>query len=83
MAEDAVQCDATVAAYAKGSDQQVALARFTVTPPELSLEPVPMEHAVLPPLFSLLKIVNVTIIQDDPTTQALLVDNVHGFLSTS
>ena len=77
------RCTITVAGFAKGSDQEVALASFTFTPPLVEVAPVPMEHAVLPSTFSLLKIVNVTIIQDDPTTEALVVDNVHGFLSTS
>lgn len=82
-ATTAVQCTITVAGFATGSDQEVALASFTFTPPSVAVAPVPMEHAVLPLTFLAPKIVNVTIVQDDPLTQALLIDNVHGFLSTS
>ena len=53
--------------------------RLPVSP----VTPVAMTHAVLPDTFLSLKIVNVTVIHDDPLTEALLLDNVHGFLSTS
>ena len=59
------------------------MASFTFMPPVSPVAPVAMTHAELPDTFSSLKIVSVTIIQDDPLTEALLLDNVHGVLSTS
>ena len=47
----AVQCTITVAGFAKGSDQEVAVASFTFTPPVSPVTPVAMEHAELPDSF--------------------------------
>ena len=82
-ASAAVLCTITIAGFATGLDQEVALASSTFTPLLLAVAPVPMEHAVLSATLLGQKIVNVTNVQDDPLTQALLVDTIHGFWSTS
>ena len=43
-------------------------------------EAVPMIHAVLPTTFQGLGIKNVTIIQDNPVTEALLLDSFGYYL---
>lgn len=83
VASTTVQCTVTVAAFAEGSDEEVALASFIFTPPSLAVAPMLMEYAVLPLKFLAPNVVHVTIVQDTPLTQALLVDNVHGFLFSS
>ena len=40
----------------------------------------PMIHAVLPSTFLNSKIVNATVIQDDPTLEALLIDTISYYL---
>lgn len=82
-ASAAVPCTITVAGFATILDQEVTLASFTFTPLLLAVAPVQTEHAALPATLLGQKIVNVTNMQDDPLTQALLVDTIHGFWSTS
>lgn len=77
----ALQCTITVAAFESSSDEEVALASFTFTPPAVSVTTVPMIEAVLPSTFLLPGIEIVTIIQDDPTTEALLVDSISYYLT--
>ena len=67
----ATQCTVTVAGFR--NDKEVAVASFTFTPPAGELE-VPMIQAVLDGEFVQLQ--NVTIIQDDPTLEALNLDDV-------
>lgn len=83
VASAAIQCGITVAGFTTGSDQEAALADFTYTPAAVAIAPAAMEHAVLPPAFLAPNIDRITIVQDDPTIEALLIDNVHGLLSTS
>ena len=59
------------------------MASFAFTPPAVSVTPVPMGHAVSPTTLLTQMMVNVTIVQNDLMTQALLLDDVHGFLSSS
>ena len=47
-----------------------------------SLTLVPMVHAVLPSFFNTTGIVNVTIVQNDPVTQVLLLDSITYFLKS-
>lgn len=69
----AAQCTIFVNGFAAGSNQEVATADFTFTPPTVSVASVPMIHAVLPSSFTSQKIVNVTVVQDNPLTEALLI----------
>ena len=54
------------------------MATFTFSP-TITLGGVPMEHAVLPDTFK--GLVNVTIIETDPATTGLEVDNLRYTLS--
>ncbi|CAD6590186.1 MAG: hypothetical protein ASARMPRED_004606 [Alectoria sarmentosa] len=81
VANLATQCSVTVAAYQSPSDKQVAVAVFEFTPPAVSVSSVPMIQASLPSEFLLSGIKNITIVQDDPTTEALLVDSITYYLS--
>ena len=76
----ASQCTITLAGFVRNTDQEVALASFTFTPPESPVAPVPMIHAVLPPSFQQ-SLFNVTITQSS-ALDAVLFDNLHYFLST-
>ena len=69
-----VQCTITVAGFMKGSNKEIAVASYTFTPPLNVVGQVPMVKAVLPSTF--IKVYNVTMIQDSPTTQALGLDNL-------
>ena len=68
----AAQCTITVAGFKKGSNQEVALASYTFTPPLDPVDPVPMFHAVLPDAFHQ-PLYNITVIQND-TLLKLFVD---------
>ena len=67
----ATQCTVTVAGFR--DNQEVADASFTFSPPAGDLA-VPMTQAVMPGSFVQLQ--NVTIIQDNPTLEALNLDDV-------
>lgn len=73
VAGEAVQCTIFVNGFAAGSDQEVATADFTFTPPTVSVASAPMIHAVLPSSFTSQKIVNVTVVQDNSLTETLLI----------
>lgn len=75
----ATECTTTVAGYS-ATNEQVALAVLTFTPPVDPLTPVPMIHAVLEAEF-LLPLHNVTFVQSN-TLAALKVDNLHYEVST-
>ena len=73
-ATQATQCTVTVAGFVKNQGQEVAVASFTFTPPVSPVGPVPMQHAVLPDSFWR-DLVNITLIQTEPTTTVLLFDS--------
>ena len=60
----AAQCTITVAGFKKGSNQEVALASYTFTPPLDPVDLVPMLHAVLPDSFHQ-PLYNITVIMND------------------
>ena len=64
----------------KKSNKEVAVASFTFTPPTNVLKAVPMIQAVLPSGFA--NVYNVTLIQTNPTVNALVVDSVGYTAST-
>ena len=68
----ATQCTISVAGF-KGV-KEVVVASFTFTPPAVSVEAVAMIEAVLPAGFQ--GVQNVTVVQEDPAVQALIVDSV-------
>ena len=69
-ADTAVQCTISVAGFRNG--QEVAVASFTFSP-TLGVLAVPMIEAELPSTFTTLQ--NATIMQENPTLQALVADN--------
>lgn len=69
----ATQCSISVAGF-DGKGQEVAVSDFTFSPPAVSVEPVPMIEAVLSADFE--GVQSVTIEQEDPTLQSLIVDSV-------
>lgn len=76
---DFTRCTVTVAGFL-ATNEEVALASFTFTPPVDPVTPVPMIHAVLEAEF-LLPLYNVTFVQSN-TLAALKVDNLHYEVST-
>lgn len=75
-ANAALQCTITVSRFVPKTNQEVAVASFTFTPPLSPVDQVPMLHAVLPSSFSK-GLNNVTIIQDNKLA-VLLIDNLVG-----
>ena len=69
-----------MAGFLRSTDQEVAIASFTFTPPESPVAPVPMIHAVLPDSFRQ-PLFNVTIAQTNPLV-TVLFDNLHYSVST-
>ena len=79
FAAEATQCTVTVAGFVQGSNKEKAVASFTFTPPTLSVKAVPMVEAVLPSSFS--NIYSATIVQGNPVTQVLLLDDLYYCLN--
>lgn len=75
----ATQCTTTVAGFKGG--KQVVDASFTFTPPAVSVKAVPMVEAVLDAGFQ--GVQSVTVVQGNPTLQALIVDSVTFALQKS
>lgn len=75
-ANAALQCTITVSGFVPKTNQEVAVASFTFTPPLSPIAAVPMIHAVLPSSFRQ-GLSNVTIVQDNKLA-ALGVDNLVG-----
>ena len=73
----AVECEVAVAGYS--NEQEVLVASFAF-PPILGESAVPMIEAVLPAGFAAWQ--NVTIVQDDPTTEALVADDFNATTHT-
>lgn len=80
LANQAVQCTVTLAAFKEASDQEVAVASFTFTPPPNLVTQVPMIQAVLPDGFE--NVYSVTIVQNDPSVIGLGIDNLEYTVST-
>ncbi|KAG7006794.1 hypothetical protein G7Y79_00013g035660 [Physcia stellaris] len=78
-ANAALQCTITVSGFVPKTNQEVAVASFTFTPPVSPVAPVPMMHAILPDSFHK-GLSNVTIIMDNKLA-ALGLDNLHYGLS--
>lgn len=57
-----------------GGDQEVAVASYMFTPPAKPVQQTTLVQAILPPSFA--NVQKVTIVQEDPVTQALVVDDV-------
>lgn len=70
LASVPTQCTILVAGFQ--NNKEVAVATYTFSPPAGQLA-VPMIQAVLPKTF--VKLQNLTIIQDNPTLEALLCDD--------
>ena len=78
-ANAAVQCTISVSGFVPKTNQQVAVASYTFTPPTLKppidpVEQVPMFHAILPDKFHQ-GLNNVTVVADNKLA-VLLVDNL-------
>ena len=68
------QCTITVTAFQKSSDKEIAIASFTFTPPLKPVGQVPMVQAVLPSSFN--KVYKIAVVQNNPATQSLGIDNL-------
>ena len=79
VVDTAVKCTITVKGFVGGS--QVAGTTFTFTPPALVAISAPLTQAVLPKSFR--RVNKVTVIQENPATQALGIDDVIAALYTS
>lgn len=75
-ANAALQCTIIVSGFVPNTNQEVAVASFTFTPPPSPVAQVPILHSILPSSFSN-GLNNVTIIQDNKLA-VLLVDNLVG-----
>ena len=71
---ETTQCTVTVAGFVQDKNEEVAVASFTFTPPTVSAGKVPMIKAVLDSSFSC--IYTATIVQGNPLTQVLVVDDL-------
>ncbi len=80
LVNQAVQCTITLAAFKKASNQEVAVASFTFTPPANLVTQVPMIQAVLPNGFE--NVYNVTIVTNNPSVIVFGVDNLEYTFST-
>ncbi len=69
----------TVAAFKKGSGQEVAVDNFSFTPPLSVVNQVPMVQAVLPDGFE--NVYNVTIVQNNPSVIVFGIDNLEYTVS--
>ena len=76
----AAQCTITLAGFLRSTDQEVAEASFTFTPPVSPVTPVPMTHAVLPATF-IQALFNVTVAQGNALV-GVIFDNLHYSVST-
>lgn len=79
-ADVAVKCTVTVSAFQKNVAKAILVAKFTLTPPVNPLQKAPMIHAVLPSCFA--NVYDITVLQDNPVTEALIVDNLHYTVKT-
>ena len=73
-ANEDTQCTVFVSGFKPGN-QEAITATFTFTPPLVSVEKVPMQQAKLPDGFQ--QLTSATIVQADPTTQVLVIDDIN------